>query len=102
LRLYSIAGGNQTVAEELAARVSATKLLNHVVTASAGLLMAGSRLPPTPSVTREDAFDFVVMALPNNYLPDIEFRGIRHTGNSPIVQIESACQPRKSVPGWAG
>jgi len=50
MRLYSIAGGNQRLPEELAARVSATKLLNHVVTAI-GRAPDG-RLTVTPNTRR--------------------------------------------------
>jgi protoporphyrinogen oxidase len=78
MQLYSIEGGNERIALELAARVRAAKRLEHAVT----------RIGKTPdsnlAVTsihhgreRRDEFDFVVVALPNPCLPNIAFDGER-------------------------
>lgn len=78
MHLYCIEGGNQRLPEELAGRICATKLFNHVVTdiarAANGQLTVTSNHQGT---VREQAFDFVVVALPNNCLPSVRFHGLR-------------------------
>jgi len=76
MRLYSIDGGIEQLTHELAARVSARILLNHRV----------FRVERTAEQMYElsfrshgkdlvDEFDYVVAALPNNWLPAIEWSG---------------------------
>jgi monoamine oxidase len=78
MRLYCVEGGNERLTQELARRISATVRLNHVVTGIGrgddGKLRVTHR---HQGVVREDSFDLVVLALPNNYLPHIDFRGGR-------------------------
>lgn len=78
MKLYAIEGGNERFTQELAHRVSATRLLGQVVTEvsreNEGKLTVTSRHRGIP---RQDDFDFVVLALPNNCLPSIEFQGAR-------------------------
>ena len=78
MQLYSIAGGNELLPRELAARVRATKHMEHAVTAVGkgedGKLVVTST---HHGHERHDEFDFVVVALPNNYLPSITYQGGR-------------------------
>lgn len=76
MQLYSIAGGNERLVRELAGRVRASVRLEHAaVRVGRG---AGGKLAVT-SVHRgrehRAEFDFVVLALPNSYLPSIAFDG---------------------------
>jgi monoamine oxidase len=78
MRLYSIEGGNQRLVDELEARVHATKKLNQRVT-SVGR-GSDDRLQVTSAhgdATETQSFDFVIVALPINHLPSVEFRGER-------------------------
>lgn len=78
MQLYSIEGGNERLTQELAARTRAVKRLEHPV-ARIGRAPSG-RLAVTSSHRgrdRSDEFDFVVVALPNAYLPAITFEGDR-------------------------
>jgi monoamine oxidase len=78
MQLYSVEGGNERIAFELAARVRATKRLEHTVT-RIGQAPDG-RLAVTSvhhGRERRDEFDFVVVALPNPCLPSIAFDGER-------------------------
>jgi monoamine oxidase len=78
MQLYSIEGGNDRIAFELAARVRAAKRLEHTVT-RIGQAPDG-RLAVTSvhhGRERRDEFDFVVVALPNPCLPSIAFDGER-------------------------
>lgn len=78
MHLYCIEGGNQKLPEELIRRISATYRMNHRVTdigrGSDGKMTITS---DHEGVKHEEAFDFVVVALPNNYLPKVRFRGER-------------------------
>ncbi len=78
MRLYTIVGGIESLPREVAKRVSARILLNHSITRV-------ERLPNEMyQVTsrqrgelRSEEFDFVVVALPNNWIPMIEWGGER-------------------------
>lgn len=76
MHLYRIAGGNEALALELAARVRAEKHLQHTVQrigrAGNGELTITST---HDGKTRQDPFDFVVIALPNSLIPRIDFDG---------------------------
>jgi monoamine oxidase len=84
MKLYGIEGGIERLTVELARRIDATVLLERRVTAigrgSNGRLQVTSTprssAPESPATQSHD-FDFVVVALPNNYLPDIQFHGPR-------------------------
>jgi monoamine oxidase len=78
MKLYGIEGGNERFTQELAGRISATKLLNHAVIGigrgnNDKLIVTSNH----QGVSGENSFDFVVVALPNNFLPSIQFRGAR-------------------------
>lgn len=78
MQLYRIGGGNERFPEELARRISATVRLHHVVTeigrgADGKLVVAHDHR----GVLGEDSFDFVIVALPHNYLTHLHFRGER-------------------------
>lgn len=78
MQLYSIEGGNEQLPRELAARVRATKLLEHAVTDIEKT--SGERLRVTSRHAgreRHDEFDFVVVALPHSALPAIAFHSDR-------------------------
>lgn len=76
LRQYRIEGGNQRFPEELARRIDATWRLQHRVTSigrnETGKLQISAQQGNASSAQE---FDFVVVALPGNYLPKVEFRG---------------------------
>ena len=76
LRLYSIDGGNERLTQELARRISARVLLEQpVVRVERGpgnTYRVTSRHRGQP---HSADFDFVVVALPNDALPTIEWRG---------------------------
>jgi monoamine oxidase len=76
MQLYSISGGNERLVHELAARTRAEVLTEHRV-ARVGRSPTGelsvTALHADGEITR--AFDFVVVALPNSYLPRIAFEG---------------------------
>ncbi|KYF65277.1 amine oxidase [Sorangium cellulosum] len=78
MQLYCIEGGNEQLTRELARRVSANVRLNHVVTeigrGEDGKLAVAYE---HQGVVREESFDIAILALPNNYLPHISFRGER-------------------------
>lgn len=78
MQLYSIEGGNEGLPQELAARICATKLLNHRVSdigrGGDDKLIITSR---HQDGTRDDSFDFVVVALPISCLPKVAYRGAR-------------------------
>jgi monoamine oxidase len=78
MRLYSIDGGNEQLTRELTRRLDADVRMGSPVTS------IGKKRNGAISVTslrdgqqREDDFDFVVVALPNNYLPQLRFEGSR-------------------------
>jgi monoamine oxidase len=77
MRLYRIEGGNDQLPRALGQRIHADVRLEHTVTrvAKAGghyRIESGHR-----GVRREDAFDFVVIALPHDRLNSIEYTGER-------------------------
>ena len=76
MHLYSIEGGNELLPRELAARVRAAKRLEHTAT---GVSRTGEGKLTVASThrghSRQDEFDFVVLAIPNNYLPSIAYGG---------------------------
>jgi len=78
MHLYGIAGGNERLPRELAARIDATILLEHQV---CSIAKAGESRLRVRSVhqgeARLDDFDFVVIALPHNGLSSVAFAGDR-------------------------
>jgi len=76
MRLYCIEGGNERLAQELDARVAATRRLSHRVTrigkTEKGRLCVHSVHEDLP---RSDDYDFVVVALPHNHLMSVEYDG---------------------------
>lgn len=78
MHLYSIEGGNERLPRELAARVRADWRLEHTAV-RVGRAPSGKLAVTTQhrDQGRRDEFDFVVLALPNAYLPKIEFEGAR-------------------------
>ncbi|MBN9121960.1 MAG: FAD-dependent oxidoreductase [Planctomycetes bacterium] len=75
MRLYTIDGGIERLTQELARRVTATVNLRHTVTRV-------ERRPEGYAVTFRhngqfacEEFDYLVVALPNNWLPAIEWGG---------------------------
>jgi monoamine oxidase len=81
MRLYSIDGGIERLTHELAARISARVLLNHRVVrvgrTTPGKYQVSSRSHGTVS---QEEFDYVVVALPNDWVPAIEWAGTRLAG----------------------
>ncbi|MBA4191935.1 MAG: amine oxidase [Planctomycetaceae bacterium] len=80
MELYSIEGGNERLPRELAARLHATILLECAVTEIAKA--DNHKLAVTSKQhgeLRRDEFDFVVIALPNYFLPTLAFREARLT-----------------------
>lgn len=80
MQLYSISGGNERLIHELAARTRAEVLTEHRVarigrTPNGELSVTAAH--PGGETTR--AFDYVVVALPNSYLPNIAFEGDKLT-----------------------
>jgi monoamine oxidase len=78
LKYYSIEGGNEQLPRALADRLSGTVLLEHAVCrverSADGTLSVRSR---HGEQCRDDEFDFVVVALPHDALPSIDFAGER-------------------------
>ena len=76
MRLYSIDGGIERLTHELSARVSAQIMLNHRVVrvgrTADGMYKVSSRSHGRPA---EAEFDYVVAALPNNWIPAIDWAG---------------------------
>jgi protoporphyrinogen oxidase len=76
MQLYGIVGGNERLPAELAARIEATIRLEHsvknVAKQNSGQLRVTSE---HGSITCEDDFDFVVVALPHNQLKSVSFSG---------------------------
>ena len=76
LQLYTIDGGIERLPRELAARLSATIRLNEPVVlverTAEGLLRLDSR---RNGEIVSDHYDYVVVALPNDWLPAIDWRG---------------------------
>lgn len=80
MQLYSISGGNERLIHELAARTRAEVLTEHRVarigrTANGELSVTATHAGG--ETTR--AFDYIVVALPNSYLPGIDFEGDKLT-----------------------
>ncbi len=76
MRLYSIVGGIEKLVRALAEKITADVRLNTRVTQVSKT--AGDRYAVTSRTgdrTQTDAFDFVVAALPNNWLPAIRWTG---------------------------
>jgi monoamine oxidase len=74
MQLYSIVGGNEQLVQELARRISARVKLEHAVQSISR--QADGRLAITTQqghTQQTEAFDYVVIALPNNYLPKLHF-----------------------------
>jgi hypothetical protein len=82
LRLYSIAGGNERLIDALVARLDAKVRLSHRVLSIAAnpeenYTLGLEASSPEGTVTQMTAdFDFVVVALPNQVLPSLSFRGM--------------------------
>ena len=78
MRLYGIEGGNERLLESLAAQVDARVLLGHraeqVARSPRGTLLVRSR---AGEAVEESEFDAVVVALPHDCVPRIEFAGDR-------------------------
>lgn len=76
MRLYTIDGGIERLPQELARRLSAQVLLEHPVTrvekTSHDRYRVHSR---RVGAARHDEFDFVAVALPNNWLPAVAWGG---------------------------
>lgn len=76
MQLYTIEGGIERLPQELARRISARVLLNHPV-------VRVERVPPIKFSVKarhqgefvSEEYDFVVVALPNNWIPAIEWGG---------------------------
>jgi monoamine oxidase len=78
MQLYSIVGGNELLPRTLAARLHAITLLEHTVTDIAKGNGGRLRIASThEGKARTDEFDFVIVAVPNDYLPAITFHGDR-------------------------
>jgi monoamine oxidase len=73
--LYTVVGGIERVTQELAARTTADVKLGHAVTRVERLLDGyGITHRHKGEFTREE-FDYVIVALPNNWIPAIEWGG---------------------------
>lgn len=75
MRLYGIVGGNEQLPMELARRISAKVLLNSPVKR---IESENSRLHITHEARQHDVtseFDYVIVALPHNRLPSVEYKG---------------------------
>ncbi len=76
MRLYTIDGGIERLPRELAARIDAAVMLEHRVTrvqkTDRGSYRVVARHQGEES---EDTFDYVVVALPNNWIPMISWEG---------------------------
>jgi monoamine oxidase len=76
MQLYSIAGGIEQLPQELAQRISARVLLNHAVVRVQRDARDNYRVTAHHGdVMIEQDFDFVVMALPNNWISAIDWGG---------------------------
>jgi len=74
LRLYTIAGGIERLPEELARRLNARIRLGHRVTAVEGIRPGAYRVASRQGQrSLVEEFDFVVVALPNPWLPAIQW-----------------------------
>jgi monoamine oxidase len=76
MRLYTIDGGIERLTQELAKRLTARVLLNQPVTRVERLPDETYRVASRRrGATVSEDFDFVVVALPNNWIPAIEWGG---------------------------
>ncbi len=76
MRLYTIEGGIERLPQELAARIDARILLNEPVLRVERVHGEKLRLTSRRNGANvSENYDFVVVALPNDCLPTIEFRG---------------------------
>ena len=76
LRLYSIDGGNERLTRELARRLTATVRLQHPVVRVEPIAGRAYRVTSRHLGNLEAAeFDYVIVALPNNWIPAIEWGG---------------------------
>jgi monoamine oxidase len=74
MRLYTIDGGIERLTRELAGRLSARILLNQPVVRVEPLLPDGYRVESRQGgELHTEEFDFVVVALPNNWIPAIDW-----------------------------
>ncbi len=76
MQLYSIDGGIEKLPQELVKQISARKLMKHSVT-SVGLTKEGKYQVTSRSGKEKttEEFDFVITALPQNWLPRIRWEG---------------------------
>jgi monoamine oxidase len=76
MRLYSIEGGIERLPQELARRLRARVLLNHPVVRVERAAEDRYRVVARHrGEVRSEEFDFVVVALPNNWIPAVEWGG---------------------------
>jgi monoamine oxidase len=76
MRLYTIGGGIERLPQELARRISARVRLNERVVTVEKTADNNYRIQSKHSgADRNEEFDFVVVALPNNWIPAIEWAG---------------------------
>lgn len=76
LRLYTIEGGIERLTQELAKRVTARVLLQQPVVKVERTPLDRYRIWSRRGCeTRHEDFDFVVAALPNNWIPSVEWGG---------------------------
>jgi monoamine oxidase len=75
MRLYTIDGGIERLPRELARRITAEVKLNHTVTRVERQLDGYAITYRNNGEIVRDAFDHVIVALPNNWLPAIEWGG---------------------------
>jgi monoamine oxidase len=76
MSLYTIHGGIERLPQELAKRLSARILLNHPVSRVEKTAAGNYRVTTRhKGIVATEEFDFVVVALPNNWIPAIEWAG---------------------------
>ncbi len=75
MRLYTIEGGIERLTQELARRTTATVKFGHAVTRVERLLDGYAVTVRHNGESTRDEFDYVVAALPNNWLPAVEWGG---------------------------
>jgi monoamine oxidase len=76
MALYSIDGGIESLIRELAARLRSRVLLGHAVTRVEAVPGAAYMVETNcRGESRREEFDMVVVALPNNWIPAIQWRG---------------------------
>jgi monoamine oxidase len=76
MRLYTIDGGIERLPQELARRLTARVLLNHRAVRVEGIGQDRYRVfTRHQGETRAEDFDILVVALPNNWIPAVEWAG---------------------------